>query len=76
MLKRIKRWYEGEWIIEPGDLVGDTASAIWPSKRREYHWTATTARSAVRAIKRRGGYVLIFLSGLASLVTVADYLSK
>ncbi len=76
MLKRIKRWYVGEWIIESGTLVGDTASPIWPSAYREYHWTATTVRFAAKAIKRRGGYVLVVLSGLASCVAIADYAFK
>ncbi|AVA33804.1 hypothetical protein C3Z06_09330 [Cupriavidus metallidurans] len=73
MLKRIRCWYQGEWVIESGSLVGDTASPIWPSSRREYHWTARTARFAVEAIKKRSGAVLLILSGLASLATIAAF---
>lgn len=76
MLKRIKCWYQGNWIIESGDRVGDTASLIWPTARREYHWTATAVRAAVRAFKKQSGVFLLILSGLASLATIADYAFK
>lgn len=51
MLQQIKRWYEGELILEDGEIF-DGHVLIWPFTWRRRHWTAEHARNLVQFLQK------------------------